>query len=207
MKIATWQVGVRQIVGEFLAQIWKLRAAGIEPTHYDTHKHTHCHPVVMEALAQVASQTGVGKVRRPYEAPRDILGVTGSGGAQAPVQEKVGALAAHLTQWNFERLIKRRGLSAPDHFYGMTATGRLDAAGIAMLLDKLPEGTSELMCHPGVNDAALAATGTRLRQQRQNELNALLAPGLRNVLERRGIQLISYRDLGGGYGRTGLPSA
>jgi len=210
MKIGTWQVGVRQIAAEFLAQIWKLRAAGIEPTHYDTHKHSQCHPVVMEALAQVASRTGVLKVRRPYEAPRDIFRVAGSSSGDAPAGQKAGALAARLTAWKFGRLIKRKGLGAPDHFFGVTATGRLDAAGIAKLLDELPDGTSELMCHPGEYDGALVATGSRLGQQRQQELNALLAPGLRNVLERRGIQLISYRDLGRGdrgYGRSGLSSA
>ena len=209
-KIGTWRAGVRQIAAEFSAQVWKVRAAGIEPTHYDTHKHTQCHPVVMEALAQVATRTGVRKVRRPYEASRDIFRVTGSSAGEASSGQKAGALAARLTAWKFDRVIKRQGLHAPDHFFGVAATGHLDAAGIAKLLDELPDGTSELMCHPGEFDAELAATGSRLGQQRQRELNALLAPGLRNVLERDGIQLISYRDLvggDGGHGRTGLSSA
>jgi hopanoid biosynthesis associated protein HpnK len=207
MKIAMLQAGVREITSEILAQIWKLRAAGIEPTHLDAHKHTQCHPVVMEAVAQAAVQIGVTKVRRPYESPRDIGRVAGSSSGEAPVGHKAGALTAHVTAWKFERLIKRKGLQAPDHFFGVGATGQLDAGGIAKLLDELPDGTSELMCHPGEYDAALVATGTRLREHRQRELTALLAPGLRNVLERRGIQLISYRDLGGGHGRTGFSSA
>ena len=43
-----------EIERELRAQIEKVRAAGIEPSHLDTHKHTHAHPFVMEVLARVA---------------------------------------------------------------------------------------------------------------------------------------------------------
>ena len=43
----------------FRAQIGRVRFAGIEPTHLDTHKHTHAHPRVMEALGKVAKECGI----------------------------------------------------------------------------------------------------------------------------------------------------
>jgi predicted glycoside hydrolase/deacetylase ChbG (UPF0249 family) len=41
------------------------------------------------------------------------------------------------------------------------------------MLDRLPQGTWELVCHPAYLDAELAATRTRLQQSRQAELTSL----------------------------------
>ena len=59
----------------------------------------------------------------------------------------------------------------------------------------LPEGDWELVCHPGYLDADLQSAGTQLLQSRQTELQALTSAETRQVLARRGIQLISYADL------------
>jgi predicted glycoside hydrolase/deacetylase ChbG (UPF0249 family) len=40
---------------ELRAQVQKIREAGIQPTHVDTHKHTHLHPRVMRAVVKIAS--------------------------------------------------------------------------------------------------------------------------------------------------------
>jgi predicted glycoside hydrolase/deacetylase ChbG (UPF0249 family) len=52
------------------------------------------------------------------------------------------------------------------------------------------------MCHPGYSDGALEDTGTRLCDQREQELHALLDGDVRNALLRLSIQLVSYRELG-----------
>jgi predicted glycoside hydrolase/deacetylase ChbG (UPF0249 family) len=72
-------------------------------------------------------------------------------------------------------------------------TGFLDAAALAEILWNLPEGSSELMCHPGYADAALAATGTRLVATRQRELEALTSPAIRKLIAELGIKLVNYR--------------
>jgi predicted glycoside hydrolase/deacetylase ChbG (UPF0249 family) len=63
------------------------------------------------------------------------------------------------------------------------------------LLDRLPEGTTELMCHPGYQDAELDGKATRLKRERQRELAALTAPEVSSAVKQRGIRLISYREL------------
>ncbi len=52
------------IYEEFVAQVNKLIAAGIRPTHMDTHKHTHVVPSVLRAVARVAREHSIGWVRR-----------------------------------------------------------------------------------------------------------------------------------------------
>ncbi len=50
-----------------------------------------------------------------------------------------------------------------DGTIGVSATGQLNAASLHNILHALPEGTWELVCHPGYNDAASTAITTRLR--------------------------------------------
>jgi predicted glycoside hydrolase/deacetylase ChbG (UPF0249 family) len=82
-----------------------------------------------------------------------------------------------------------------DGSFGVVATGALDLALFDAMVEAIPEGTWEFVCHPGHNDAELASVRTRLRDSREKELAVLTSPLAREALERRGIQLISYRDL------------
>jgi len=65
----------------------------------------------------------------------------------------------------------------------------------ASIVESLPEGTWEFVCHPGYNDAELDRIQTRLRESRALELQLLTSPKTLELLARSGIQLISYRDL------------
>jgi predicted glycoside hydrolase/deacetylase ChbG (UPF0249 family) len=66
---------------------------------------------------------------------------------------------------------------------------------LEQILRALPEGTGEIMCHPGYVDEALLDTRTRLRFQRETELGALTSPGIRRLVDELGIKLISYGKL------------
>ncbi|HEX3585949.1 MAG TPA: ChbG/HpnK family deacetylase, partial [Candidatus Angelobacter sp.] len=66
---------------------------------------------------------------------------------------------------------------------------------LSQILEALPEGTWELVCHPGYSDADLQSAGTRLTQSRDIELAALISEATKEALARRKIELISYADL------------
>jgi hopanoid biosynthesis associated protein HpnK len=200
-KITLGHVSQRNIVVELRAQIEKsqgaCQAAGIEPTHCDSHKHTHCHPTVMRAIAQAMAETGMRKWRKPYESPANVIEITGSSRKIRGVGQIAGALAAHLTRPLFDQLSLKYGLSSPERFYGFAATGHLDALGLMQFLENLPDGVSELMCHPGENDEDLLKAGTRLREERAAEMAALMTASLRDVVARHCIKLISYAQMDG----------
>jgi predicted glycoside hydrolase/deacetylase ChbG (UPF0249 family) len=88
------------------------------------------------------------------------------------------------------------GIFAPDGAIGVAATGILDAPLFRSLIDGIPEGTWEFVCHPGYNDAELRSVRTRLLQSRADELQLLTSAGTRDLLAEKGIRLLSYRDLG-----------
>jgi chitin disaccharide deacetylase len=95
----------------------------------------------------------------------------------------------------FNAISRKYGLRSPDHFLGLAITGRVSAAALCRLIDTLPDGQTEIMSHPGVCDAELVKSGSRLQQQRQTELDGLLSPEAKYAVEAKGIRLICYREL------------
>jgi len=192
-KVSTGLIRQSHIEHELRAQIEKVRAAGIEPTHVDTHKHTHAHPRVMQALARVARDMGVTRVRNPYESIRDAWTTArGDGGGSAQL---LAAAAAQISAPTFSSISRKYALRSPDHFLGVAMTGQMSSAVVRRMIDTLEDGSTEMMFHPGIYDSDLVASGSRLREQRQTELETLLDPELKEILLKQGIRLISYREL------------
>ncbi|HXJ18551.1 MAG TPA: ChbG/HpnK family deacetylase, partial [Candidatus Polarisedimenticolia bacterium] len=105
------------------------------------------------------------------------------------------SVAVQVVASRFKAISREYGLRSPDHFLGLALTGRLSGAALCRLVDTLPDGRTEIMVHPGLCDAELAATGSRLQQQRQTELQGLLDPEARNAIVKQNVRLISYREL------------
>lgn len=80
-----------------------------------------------------------------------------------------------------------------DHFAGFALTGYLDEAKLLALIPELPDGTVELMCHPGFCREELRGSRTRLKESREIELQALTSPVVRAALEAREVRLTNYR--------------
>jgi chitin disaccharide deacetylase len=193
-KISSGIIRAEEIERELRAQIGRVRAAGIEPTHLDTHKHTHAHPRVMEALGKVAKECGIARVRKPIENLRDSWETSLAGGQGVSMQIlAAGAVRAIAPQ--FTAISRRYGLLSPDHFLGLAMTGQLGPTVLRGVIGTVVDGTTEIMLHPGICDADLARSGSRLQKQREDELQGLLDPGVRSAVTERGIRLISYREL------------
>ena len=193
-KISSGIIRIEEIERELRAHIGRVRAAGIEPTHLDTHKHTHAHPRVMEALGKVAKECGIARVRKPIENLRDSWETSQAGGQGVSMQIlAAGAVRAIAPQ--FTAISRRYGLLSPDHFLGLAMTGQLSPTVLRGVIGTVVDGTTEIMLHPGICDADLARSGSRLQKQREDELQGLLDPGVRSAVTERGIRLISYREL------------
>lgn len=118
----------------------------------------------------------------------------------SPVTEAVLDLAAEhglpirSQDEAMRRLARSRGLATPDAFLG--DAGEEPYWTVERLLDairSLPEGTTEIMCHPGYFDAELAHS--RYGRQREGELAALTDPALREALHTAGVALVTYAAL------------
>lgn len=193
-RLSAGRIRIEEIERELRAQIEKIRTAGIEPTHLDTHKHTHAHPRVMEAVGKVAQECGILRVRKPVENLRDSW-ATSRGNGDRDAAQMVAAAAVRAVEPAFAAIGRRFKLRWPDNFLGLAMTGRLGAEALRRMIENLPEGNTEIMLHPGVCDEELKKCVTRLREQRQTELDALLDAGVKSAVAEQGIRLISYREL------------
>ena len=174
---------------EMAAQVRRIRAAGLEPSHLDTHKHTHLAPPVLAAVARVSEDFGIGWVRRPFDYPASgLAGIV-------PTATAAASRAMGLMRGRFERVLARHGCRWTDWFAGFQITGRYRTAELVKLLAALPEGSTELMCHPGRCGLALRAAPTRLKESRERELEALVSAEARRAVERLGIRLVRYAEL------------
>lgn len=183
-----------EVEAEASAQIARMQAAGMEPSHFDTHKHAHMFPAVLRPLLRAARARGVKAVRNPFGQawPLPL--------ASLPRTRQVWTRFAQLNVLrnfarSFRREVEAHGLRTTDGSLGVLATGVLDMNLFAAIIETVPDGTWEFVCHPGYSDADLDRVHTRLRESREQELALLTSPEAKELLRRRGVQLISYHEL------------
>ena len=170
--------GELDLYGELAAQARKIKAAGITPSHADTHKHTHLLPPVCRAVLTVAEEFQIPFLRRPAD-----FGLS----FHSPLKTAIVGFLA--------RRMDLSPLRFTDHFAGFALTGRYSAKDLQSLFAKLPDGVTELMTHPGRCTAELQNAPTRLKQSRAAELQTLMAPETRAALDSNHITLTRYQNI------------
>lgn len=176
-----------QVYEELSAQVKRVLDAGLEPSHLDTHKHTHLLPPVLDAVARISEEFKIPWVRRPFDFPLEPHGI--------PWQKRAVSSAFGVVRGRFAKVLTRHGCRSTDHFAGFQITGKFDAADVSALIRSLPEGSTEFMCHPGICTAELCGTSTRLKESRESELRALTAPEVQDALRESGVELVTYQEL------------
>ncbi len=180
-------LGRIHIYDELIAQVRRIVDAGLRPTHLDTHKHTHLLPPVLDAVARISAECKIPWVRRPFDFSMAYNDV--------PWARRATSAALGTLRGRFGGILAKHGCRSTDHFAGFQITDRYTSADLVRLLEALPPGTTEFMCHPGVCTAELRSARTRLKESRERELRALTSPEVRAALTRNGVELVNYRAL------------
>lgn len=196
-RLLTGQTRLDDVETELRAQIARVRCSGVRITHLDGHQHIHVLPKVFNIVIRLAKEFGIAAIRSPAERVVDMLPLMGRNGRSSALIFKQFLTGRALTvlSSSLRKELDRARLMCPAHFYGVIQTGFLDAATLARIIRHLPQGTTELMCHPGYVDAELSMIPTRLLTQREKELQALTGPEIKQLILAKAIQLINYRDL------------
>jgi predicted glycoside hydrolase/deacetylase ChbG (UPF0249 family) len=168
------------------AQVRKIVDAGIAPTHLDTHKHTHLLPPVLDAVARISEEFKIPWVRRPFDFPMEAGGIGW--------KKKAVSRAMSFARARFHRVLTKHGCRFTDHFAGFQVTGNYTAAYLVKLIEELPEGSTEFMCHPGILTEELRNAKTRLKESRESELRALTDPNVREALKSHRVKLTNYKQ-------------
>jgi chitin disaccharide deacetylase len=197
LKIAKRSLLPDEVELEWDAQIQKIRDAGILPTHLDGHKHVHMLPGLFQIALALAKKHGIRAIRVSHEDSklRAILSEGNDPHTSTTMKQGVQARGLKLLVRDARGQANRAGIASTDYFCGIAQTGVLRREGVERLLQALPEGTTELMCHPGLVDAELRQTPTRLQDSRQAELHILTDAAIRKLVATQGVRLINFKDM------------
>jgi len=190
-RMLAGRLKIEEVVTELRAQIEKAVRAGLRLTHVDSHKHTHALPQVCEAIISTIKDYGINAVRAPSERWRFGRGAE----TFELIMQSAGAFGLSQLCRVSDARLKKSGVKTPDFFIGVARTGFWTKSWMIDLIERLPAGASELMCHPGYNDAELDGVKTRLRASRANELRLLTDPDVVAKLKENDVKLINFSNL------------
>lgn len=188
------RIDLDHVITETVAQIQKLQAAGISVSHVDCHKHAHMFPAIAAGVIEGASRCGVRNIRVPFEPSWAVK----AGGSGLSLRLLIRSFQVTiLRRWHrpFLDMVHGSGMQTTQGTIGIAVTGALDQKTFNQLIEHMPAGAFEFVCHPGYNDADLAQVATGLLESRERELKVLTSPATRKLLESRNIELIDFSQL------------
>jgi chitin disaccharide deacetylase len=172
-----------EIEREFVAQIEALLSAGISLDHIDSNNHLHVFPTVAEVTARVAQQYRIGRIRLPFEPLGWSLTRPGPG--------LLKKCFISLFAIRARAVFCSAGLRFPERCAGLLAPDVRSATALVRFLKRLPDGATELMCHPGY----ACSENPFSTHDRERELAALTADDVLDIIKKKAIALISFSDI------------
>jgi predicted glycoside hydrolase/deacetylase ChbG (UPF0249 family) len=172
-----------ELEADLRAQIEKLLAAGLRLVHANSHQHLHVLPRVFETVLKLAEEYRIPWVRIPSD-PAALRSPTPRA-LEIAILNGFGRGARRQAMGKTVRVANRT--------VGILDAGRLTPERLARVLKDV-KNVTELVCHPGIGDAALeAAYGWGYGWDR--ETAALCDPGIRKALQDVGIELTGFSGL------------
>jgi hopanoid biosynthesis associated protein HpnK len=186
LRYLAGRIDLIEVRRELAAQCRRVLDAGLLPRHLDSHQHLHLLPGVLDVVIELGQEFGIPAIRWPHEP--GVLRHLG--------HVPAGRIAQALVVNGLGRHARARLETRTDGILGFLYAGRLGERELLRLLAALPSrGTWELVCHPGLPDPKTPYPHWRYRWG--DELAALTSSGVRDLVERKGIDLIAFRDLSG----------
>ncbi len=135
------------LTAEIRAQFEKFRTLGFAPTYWDGHTHLHLHPTIFRLTLPIAREHGFRFTRLLREPrPRSLLG------------HIFAALSARVVA---------KDIGHADQVCGLRETGRMTNTALHRLIERMPNGLTEIYFHPGAEPEELDAAAIRNRVDRE----------------------------------------
>ena len=188
--ICTRKISYSQVEREWSAQIEKGFNAGIPLSHLDGHQFIHLFPGLWHLCLRLAVKYKIPYVKTTILDPVSLK-----------VSLKRSLQLMFLKLW-IRYFISPRVFSSirsiPSIGF-LHAGGRMECHNLLGMIDWLRHKQScsivEVMLHPGVDDMHTANKYKHWQYKWEKDLDLLLDPSLAKALDRRGIEITSYREL------------
>lgn len=191
--IRPWTFKADHMYKEMTAQFQRFRdLAGEMPDHIDNHQFVVNNlPKAFSFLIHLSKKHGI-PIRNPspfldIKTLKDLLEHMGGG----KINFIVLIFLKRYVKSNQEILKHHANPVWPDHFEYHFYEHGSNFDNLVCILKELPEGTSELMCHPGY----IEDLEEPYHSPREAELRLLTNPEIRELIKTQNIELISFADL------------
>lgn len=183
VRVLRGSVNLAEVRAELAAQLRRVEAAGIHPTHADSHQHMHVLPGVIDIVLDLCSEAQIPAMR----APRAPLFAGNFGG----IGQLIGRAGLSVLAHRAAAKARRRGIRTPDHFAGIVAGEAVDTEALTAIASGLREGVTEVMLHPGTSNAVLVRD-CLWNHDFEAELAAVCAPAVRDALAAAGAEAVNF---------------
>ncbi|MEO7456887.1 MAG: ChbG/HpnK family deacetylase [Gemmatimonadaceae bacterium] len=182
-RAMTGRVSAADVRRECDAQLAALAKTRIAITHLDSHRHTHALPGILAPVLASVRAARVKVVRRPVDVPNPREPMTAV--KMFVLRTSWDAASASLGDDDRELIARSPA------FRGIALQGQADVKQrLLALLDEVRGGT-EIMLHPGYDDAVLAAQDP-YRTEREREVLALTSVEVKERVRRGDIKLVRF---------------
>ena len=184
------KIDYKKVEAEWKAQIEKVIAAGLQISHMDGHQYIHLFPGLFPICIRLAVKYNIPYIRASILDP-----ISFESGLKRILQcILLKFWVAKFVSWRDS--MQYRGFPSLGF---LKAGGRMDADTILKYLDRIiREGSYkavEIILHPGIGDAYTSHKYRHWRYDWGKDMRLLQDRALARALNRRGVEIISYREL------------
>jgi chitin disaccharide deacetylase len=179
----------RQAADEIGAQFARFRETGLRLDHVNGHQHFHIHPVVVDAIARLAPAHGLPPVRVPVEPFRLSYAAIGD----RPLKRFGSWLFYFALTRSMRRKLAAAGLPFNDQLFGVNDSGAMVEARLLRYLDNVPDGVTEVYCHPATRRWQ-GIDNLPADYQVIEEFAALTSPVVRAKMEQLSLRSVPFRS-------------
>jgi hopanoid biosynthesis associated protein HpnK len=180
----------RELEREVRAQFQAFRDTGLALDHVNAHNHMHLHPTVLGMILNIGKEFGLRSIRVPYEPLLPSLRASG--------RWSLSRIISWAMLWPWMVLLKHRtqvaGIASNDFVFGFYDTGHMKSDLIRRFIHSLPEGVTEIYCHPATRRSHETAS-TMPDYEHEEEFRALVSPAVKTALRSCAVQTVAFGDL------------
>jgi len=169
------KLNINEVKAEWRAQIKAfIKAAGRKPTHLDSHHHSSFFTsILFRGMLELAKEYDCA-IRFPF-----------TNNVSDELKDALKEVPDLMKKFNPRR---------PDVFSADFYDEKATQDKLLSIINNVDVGSTEIMCHPGYVDDAFAKESS-YNKQRETELTILTDPAIKEAIQARNIELISFANL------------
>ncbi len=176
-------IDLDQVYTELKNQISALQRTGLRITNLSSHEHLHMVPAILDIFVKLAREYCIPAIRFPH---KDRF-------FHIKINKLYKSIILSCFEKRMKKLLHASTILSPDHFRGFLYSGELKEEIVLWIVGSLEEGTTELVCHPGILGPEVLKK-YKFHKNCELELSALTSNVVKRLINDKEIQLLSYSE-------------